>query len=183
MQLDHGSRTRLQLIWRQPPTRRNGMVMILLAVVLLAAWTEPWKLLARRTFHEAAPEGARTIAMGKFIGHVHHAAGTARLVVLPDNKHLLRVEGLRTTQGPRVHVWLIDRRIDHATASRHTVKTVAHVDLGPMRANRGDANYLLPDDARITSAKTAILWCARFRVVFGFAPLDDVTIAQATRRR
>jgi hypothetical protein len=41
MQLDHGSRTRFQLIWRQPPTRRNGTVMILLAVVLLAAWTEP----------------------------------------------------------------------------------------------------------------------------------------------
>lgn len=115
--------------------------------------------------------------MAKFTGHVHHAAGTARLVVLPDNKHLLRVEGLRTTKGPRVHVWLIDRRIDHSTAKRHTVKTVAHVDLGPMRANRGDANYLLPDDARITGAKTAILWCARFRVVFGFAPLDAVTIA------
>ena len=174
MRFDHGSAKRLQLIWRQLPARRSGMMVILLGGVLLAAWTEPWKLLARTTFHEAAPEGARTVAMGKFIGHVHHAAGTARLVVLPNNKHLLRVEGLRTVQGPRVHVWLIYRRINHATASHHAVKSVAHVDLGPMRANRGDANYLLPDDTRITGAKTAILWCARFRVVFGFAPLDAV---------
>lgn len=156
--------------------RRNGTALVLLGVVLLVVWTEPWKLLARTTSAEVAPVGSYTIAMGTFIGHVHHTVGTARLIAVPGSEPVLRVEGLRTVQGPRVHVWLVARRFDKGTASRREVRNVAHVDLGPLRANLGDAHYLLPANTPIPGVATVILWCARFGVVFGFAPLDTAAI-------
>lgn len=49
-----------------------------------------------------------------------------------------------------------------------------HTDLGPLRANRGNTNYAIPDDVDTTGVGSVILWCARFGVSFGAAELQFV---------
>jgi hypothetical protein len=39
-----------------------------------------------------------------------------------------------------------------------------HIDLGPLRANRGNTNYAVPGDADTARISSVILWCNRFGV-------------------
>jgi hypothetical protein len=46
-----------------------------------------------------------------------------------------------------------------------------HIDLGPLRANRGNTNYAVPGDADTARISSVILWCSRCGVPFGAAQL------------
>ncbi len=45
------------------------------------------------------------------------------------------------------------------------------VILGPLKGNSGDQNYPLPSDLDLTRFRSAAVWCNRFSVGFGAAPL------------
>lgn len=45
------------------------------------------------------------------------------------------------------------------------------IELGPPKGNRGDQNYPVPANIDLTSFKSAVVWCVRFKVGFGVAPL------------
>ena len=42
---------------------------------------------------------------------------------------------------------------------------------GHLKANRGDQNYVIPAGTDIASFRSAVIWCVRFKVGFGVAPL------------
>jgi hypothetical protein len=46
-----------------------------------------------------------------------------------------------------------------------------HVDLGPLKGNKGSQNYPLPADLDPTRYRSVSIWCARFHVSFGAADL------------
>jgi hypothetical protein len=46
-----------------------------------------------------------------------------------------------------------------------------HVDLGPLKGNKGSQNYPLPADLDLTRYRSVTIWCARFHVSFGAADL------------
>jgi hypothetical protein len=56
------------------------------------------------------------------------------------------------------------------------VKRAAFVDLGTIKGNIGDQNYALGSDLDLSKYRTVSIWCKRFAVNFGAAPLsaDDV---------
>ncbi|WP_197504998.1 DM13 domain-containing protein [Mycobacterium sp. E3305] len=134
-------------------------------------WLQPWKLLVRTTADERLPPGARTTRRGEFTGHIHRTSGVARLVTLADGAQILRLENLHTTFGPGLRVWLSDAPVDHARFPWRKFAHGTHIDLGRLRANRGNADYVVPNGADTDTLRSVILWCERFRVPFGAAQL------------
>jgi hypothetical protein len=51
------------------------------------------------------------------------------------------------------------------------VKKAGFIDLGPIKGNEGDQNYEIPATADLGNYRSVSIWCARFGVNFGAAPL------------
>lgn len=54
-----------------------------------------------------------------------------------------------------------------------TVKKAGYVELGKLKGNIGDQNYDIPSDLDLTTHRAATIWCNRFKVNFGTAPLKS----------
>jgi hypothetical protein len=98
----------------------------------------------------------------------------AAAVEVVDQDHraqILRLENLHTTLGPRLRVWLSDTPVDHAGFPWRKFAHRTHIDLGRLRANRGNVDYAVPNDADTDALSSEILWCERLSVSFGAAQL------------
>ena len=84
---------------------------------------------------------------------------------------MLRLEGLDTSNGPDLHVWLTDAPVLEGRAGWFVFDDGAFVDLGELRGNQGDANYPLPADVDLEDLTSVSIWCERFAVSFGAAEL------------
>jgi len=56
-------------------------------------------------------------------------------------------------------------------AANGTVADRAHLDLGELKGNIGAQNYPVPRAADLGQYRTVVIWCERFSVTFGYAPL------------
>ena len=86
-----------------------------------------------------------------------------------DGRRFLRFEDLSTSNGPDLRVYLSEIPASddwYAYGERF-------VDLGALKGNRGDQNYVLPDGLDLSEYKSAVIWCRRFTVGFGVAGLDQ----------
>jgi hypothetical protein len=107
------------------------------------------------------------VARGQFHSGEHTTTGEAQVLHLSDGRAFLRLEDLRTSNGPALRVWLTD--VD-AAADDAAIDRSRHLDLGGLKGNIGDQNYPLP--ARLGEEyRSVVIWCARFHVSFGAAPL------------
>jgi hypothetical protein len=156
--------------WLMPHRVVRGAIAIVGLFVALW-WLQPWKLLIRSTADERLPSGARTTCCGEFTSHIHRTRGVARLITLADGARILRLENLHATLGPRLRVWLSDIPVDHAKFPWRKFAHSNHIDLGRLRANRGNTDYAVPNDADTDELSSVILWCERFGVSFGAAQL------------
>ena len=150
-----------------------------LVAALLAGWAvfRPELLLVNRTVSEGFPVAPRSAAAGsqttqqlfsgQFKGYAHPTDGTASIYRM-DTKRILRLTNFRTSNGPDVHVYLIAAP---DAKDNETVKNVAFVDLGILKGNIGDQNYAVPDSVDLGKYRAVTIWCKRFNVNFGTAPL------------
>ena len=101
--------------------------------------------------------------IGNFVGAgdgFHNAEGVAKIIQLADGTDILRSENFKATNGPDLYVYL------------STDKTNADiVNLGRLKGNIGNQNYLIPAGTDITKYNTALIWCRAFSVIFGSAQL------------
>ena len=101
--------------------------------------------------------------IGNFVGagdEFHNAEGVAKIIQLADGTDILRLENFKATNGPDLYVYL------------STDKTNADiVNLGRLKGNIGNQNYLIPAGTDITKYNTALIWCRAFSVIFGSAQL------------
>ena len=116
----------------------------------------------------AAP---RELATGQLISHEHASSGTAKILELPDGSRILRLEGLDTSDGPDLHVWLTDAPVIEGSAGWYVFDDGAYLDLGSLKANKGDQNYEIPAAATLGDYSSVSIWCARFAVSFAAAEL------------
>ncbi len=103
-----------------------------------------------------------TLAEGSFIGRAHATIGVAK-VITDGNQRFLRFEGFETDNGPDLNVYLATGPPDGSPED--------FIDLGDLKGNIGDQNYELPDDIDLDRYTTVFIWCVRFSVAFGAAPL------------
>jgi hypothetical protein len=89
--------------------------------------------------------------------------------------HCTALHTLKASNGPDVHVYLF--ATDDARDSE-SVKRAAFVDLGSIKGNIGDQNYTLGSDVDLSKYRTVSVWCKRFSVNFGAAPLSTDRVAQ-----
>jgi outer membrane protease len=113
----------------------------------------------------------KQLASGQFKGHAHETHGNAGIYEV-NGKRVLRLTDFKTSNGPDVHVYLVaaSDAMDDAT-----VKKAGFIDLGSMKGNMGDQNYDVPGTADLDKYQAVTIWCARFNVNFGTAPLKEVT--------
>jgi Electron transfer DM13 len=148
------------------------------AAAIVLALFQPWKLWVDQTVHEAPPAaaqpataGSTVLAPGTFLSHEHTTTGTVRIIETSDRSRYLRLEDLDTSNGPLLKVWLSDAPVISGTAGWRVFDHSRHVDLGPLKGNKGSQNYPLPAGVDLTRYHSVTIWCARFHVSFGAAPL------------
>jgi Electron transfer DM13 len=158
------------------------LVVGILAIAMFATWYafRPERLVINRQVNEAFPaaggtSSAQIVESGNFFGVMHPTVGIATIYRLADGDRILRFTNFRTSNGPDVHVYLV--AADNAKDSA-TVKSADFVDLGTIKGNMGDQNYALDHDLDLSKYRTVSVWCKRFAVNFGAAPLrtDKATL-------
>jgi hypothetical protein len=165
---------------------RRHPVLVIAGLTAAAAaafvlwWFQPQKLFLDKTVDEALPAavGAAAgsaapvvVAAGPLRSGEHHTEGTARLLRLSDGAQVLRLEDLRTSNGPVVKVWLTSADAD---ASNDVIADARHLDLGGLEGNLGNQNYPVPSGAESARFNAVVIWCARFHVAFGSAALTPL---------
>ncbi|WP_374115609.1 DM13 domain-containing protein [Streptomyces sp. NK15101] len=179
--------------------RRSWAAVIVagLAVAVAVAgslWFKPWALWVDETVNEAlpsagatpagpatgepssasaapAPSGPATVAQGTFVSHEHTTTGTVKIVRLADGTHTLRLEGLDTSNGPDLRVWLSDAPVKEGKAGWDVFDDGKYVNLAKLKGNKGDQNYPLPAGFDWSTYPSVSIWCDRFDVSFGAAAL------------
>ena len=162
--------------------KRNALIGLAI-VVVAGGWYafRPERLFVNKTVNESlgavtAPTGATasteavpvTLATGTFHTNAHDTKGTATVLDLGGGRRVLRLTNFATSNGPDVRVYLVAAADVQDDA---TVKTAGFVELGPMKGNIGDQNYDIPATVDLASYRTVTIWCKRFSVNFGSAPL------------
>ncbi|KWV30647.1 DM13 domain-containing protein [Micromonospora rifamycinica] len=126
---------------------------------------------------EPTPAGSPTtgrpvvVSRGAFVSHKHDTSGDARIVRTTDGRHRLELVGLDTSNGPDLKVWLTDRPVHTSRAGWGVFDDGRRVELGRLKGNRGDQAYAIPAGTDLTGLTSVTIWCARFAVSFGAAPL------------
>ena len=112
----------------------------------------------------------RLLSQGRFHGVAHATEGLASLYRLPDGQRALRLTEFETSNGPDVQVYLV---ATNDATDNETVTTAGFIHLGALKGNIGDQNYEVPADVDLTKYQAVTIWCRRFGVNFGTAPLTQ----------
>ena len=160
-------------------------------------WFQPWKLFTSKTVNEALPTldagapaagpgaspgasagptgsppaGNTLLATGTLITHEHETSGTVRLVRLADGRTQLVFADLATSDGPDLRVWLTDQPVLPGRDGWAVFDDGRYVELGRLRANRGNQVYDVPAGVNLDGLTSVSIWCKRFSVSFGAAEL------------
>ena len=159
-------------------------------VIFVLVWFQPQKLFlnktvtepvpglittapAGETHYDAMPGGSppsalRVVRSGSFRSLEHATTGKAIVLRRPAGSLILRLEHLSTSNGPDLRVYL--SRVP-AGGDLRAYRT-GFIDLGALKGNRGSQNYLIPAGTDLSAFKSAVIWCRRFVVGFGVAPLS-----------
>jgi hypothetical protein len=156
-------------------SRKAWIGVALAAVVLLTGWFlfRPERLIVNQTVSEAFPvtsQMPQALLTGQFKGYAHPTEGTATIYAF-DGRRILRLTHFETSNGPDVRVYLVAAPdvTDDATVAK-----AGFVELGTLKGNIGDQNYDVPDSVDLDKYRAATIWCKRFQVNFGTAPLAPV---------
>jgi len=154
-------------------SNRLKVTLLVLVVAGLGAWYafRPERLFINQKVNEQFPTASAAsnqLASGQFHSGAHETKGAATVFQLADNKKMLRLTNFATSNGPDVHVYLVAAP---DAKDNDTVTKAAFVDLGSLKGNIGDQNYDLPANADLARYQSVTIWCKRFSVNFGTAPL------------
>jgi hypothetical protein len=146
-------------------------------VVVLGGWYafRPERLFIDKTVNEsfdAAPASESAapsmVLSGQFHSNAHETRGLATIYQAASGERTLRLSGFETSNGPDVRVYLVaaDDVNDDATVTR-----AGFIELGALKGNVGDQNYDVPASVDLAKYRAVTIWCRRFSVNFGTAPL------------
>ncbi|MBW8730402.1 MAG: DM13 domain-containing protein [Terrabacter sp.] len=186
---------------RRRPWIAATVVLGLVALAVGLALFQPWRLLTRSAVDEplpattvvadagptpggtaagsvaattrhtppVAPAAPRVVGQGRFVDGEHATSGTAKVLELADGTTVLRLEGFSTSDGPDVVVWLTDQPA--GGDDWHRYDDGRFVPLGDLKATDGNQNYAVPAGTDLSGLTSVVIWCDRFDVAFGSAPI------------
>lgn len=109
--------------------------------------------------NKEAIETPKTLLEGNFIPSAHEVLGKAFVIDTLQGK-VLRFEDFETVNGPDLFIYL-SSDLDNKD----------FIDLGEIKATKGNVNYPLPDDVDLKRYNKALVWCRAFKVLFSYAEL------------
>lgn len=80
-------------------------------------------------------------------------------------KHYLVFKNFTSYNGPDLHVYF------SKTIGNNAMPPVDYTDLGFLKYLTGNFNYELPDEPDVTNYKYVLIWCAQYRIQFGYTEL------------
>jgi hypothetical protein len=94
----------------------------------------------------------------------HFGRGTARLIETAPGEYVVRLEDFEVRNGPDLYVYLSPDPAGY---------TKAAIELGRLKADKGNQNYAVPSGTLDDPAKAAsvVIWCKQFGHLFATAPL------------
>jgi hypothetical protein len=108
------------------------------------------------------------LSQGNFYGAdpSHQGSGKALIYQTGQEEYFLRLENFEVTNGPQLHVILgvEENPFNHATLGDY-------LDLGPLKGNIGDQNYLIPAGTDLEAYGSVVIYCVPFRAIFAIAPV------------
>ena len=115
-----------------------------------------------------AEKGIVVLAAGSLRPIAHDGSGSVRVLRLdPYEDQIVRFENLDVLNGPDLHVYL---------SAKENVESLADIgdfiDLGKLRGNQGNQNYVVPLNVDATKFKSVVIFCQPFKVVFASANLE-----------
>jgi hypothetical protein len=159
-------------------------VGVLVAFVLV--WFQPQKLWIDERVSEPLPAVAASaedprqpvsttvgpveLARGELVSRDHRTTGVVRVLAVDDGHRIVRLDGLDTSNGPDLYVYLSTNRADGPEGAFDH----AYVNLGRLKGNQGDQNYELPPEVDLGRFTTLVIWCDRFDSAFGAADLVEL---------
>lgn len=164
--------------------RRRTWVLGLAAVGGIGWYAfRPELLFVRKSVNESLPVAAAQLAgatagavavlvQGQFKSVAHETRGSAAIYRLGDGHRVLRLTEFATSNGPDVRVYLVAAP---DAGDNETVKKAGFVELGKLKGTEGDQNYELPADLDLSKYRAVTIWCRRFSVNFGTAPLTPAS--------
>jgi hypothetical protein len=123
------------------------------------------------TFETSATEEAAPVAVldGSFHAVSHESTGNATIYEV-GGVRTLRLTNFETSNGPDVRIYLVAAP---DASDNETVTSAGFIDLGAMKGNVGDQNYEISADVDLNRYRAVTIWCRRFGVNFGTAPLAE----------
>jgi len=112
----------------------------------------------------------RLLSQGRFHGVAHATEGLASFYQLPDGKRTLRLTEFETSNGPDVQVYLV---ATNDATDNETVTKAGFIHLGALKGSVGNQNYEVLADVDLAKYQAVTVWCRRFGVNFGTAPLTQ----------
>ena len=111
------------------------------------------------------PTPAPIALVGRFRGadDFHFGRGRARLLETAPGRYVVRFEDFAVRNGPDLYVYLSPRADGYAKDA---------IELGRLRATDGSFNTRVPDGTDVTNAKSVVVWCKQFSVLFAVARFE-----------
>lgn len=116
-------------------------------------------------------EVPEVLAEGKFITHEHATSGSVKILKYSDGSRILRIENLKTSNGPKLEVWLTDAPVIEGIDGWRVFDDGKFINLGALKGNIGSQNYSIPSGINLDDYSSISIWCERFSVSFGAAAL------------
>lgn len=145
--------------------KRRKIILIVSALIVIAvAGYLISPLFISKESHDTSPltltdTQASVEREGSFVDGAHEVSGKA-LVIENGNNKLLRFENFETLNGPDLRIYLAT---DNMASD--------FVDLGVLKATKGEVNYEIPAGTDTEKYSTVLVWCRAFSVNFGSAQL------------
>ena len=173
----------MKLSTRKKASIAGGIVLALVVVGILLAWTKPWTLFTTVQVNEVSavdeylstsptppttdePEVAAPVLAydGVFQSQGNYSVeGTVTIIELPDGQQILTLDGFKSTNGPDLQVVL--------ATDAGNVKQGQHLSLGALKGNEGTQNYEIPAGVDVSAFTLISIWCDDFASPFGYADL------------
>ncbi|MGI8427278.1 MAG: DM13 domain-containing protein [Actinomycetota bacterium] len=117
----------------------------------------------------APPAEPQLLSQGQFRSLEHETTGRASITKLADGSRVLRFDNFATSNGPDLRVYLSAGSSDASFGKEYGID---FVELGKLKGNLGNQNYMVPSTVDLSKYSNAVVWCKRFTVGFGVATLS-----------
>ncbi len=149
---------------------KNKRLWLLVGACLVLAgvwyWFRPERLFTNKRVDEAAPSTTLTqdgvpLYTGRFEGKLHKTSGRASVFLSSNGNRLLRITDFTTANDPALHVILVSSA-NVSSEEDFALDPAKSIDLGALKGNAGDQNYVIPVEADLSHYNIVSIYCERF---------------------